>query len=281
MNISMPIPMPPKASDVLVPFAAEGGHWYDKRGEPMYMVMGRDGVMRPTTLRDARKLNLFPSVTTIMRCADAPALNRWKQQQLLLSTLTLPRVEGEDLQAFASRVIDDADEQAKQARDTGTIIHDAIEKVLCDEECEPGYEKHVSGAIKALNDWCGLDGILAEKSFAHPLGFGGKCDAHKLPSDYLAEEGWVSDYKSKDFDESKLPKLYENHSMQLAAYREGFGMPRARCAIIFVSTKVPGLTHLVEVEPTELDRGWEMFSTLVRFWQIKNQYVPSSAEGSA
>ena len=57
-------------------FAAESGHWYQADGTPAYEIVGANGKMRPTTLRDARKLNLYPSVTTIIRLMDAPGLDR-------------------------------------------------------------------------------------------------------------------------------------------------------------------------------------------------------------
>ena len=256
--------------------ATEAGHWYAQDGSPAYEIEGKTG-LRPTTLRDARKLNLSPSVTTIIRCADAPALNNWKQRQILMAALTLPKIEGEDTETYAQRIVRDSQEQANTARDIGTAIHGAIEKWLNWEPCDPTYGLHVTGAGDALKTWCGTDALRPERSFCHPLGFGGKCDVYKKPSLGLDEchPGYVVDFKSKDFTGDKLPDVYENHSMQLAAYREGFGMPDARGAIIYVSTSVPGLTHLVEIDQEELARGWNMFCALLTYWQNKNRYFPN------
>jgi hypothetical protein len=257
--------------------ASEAGHWYTLTGEPAYEVVGKSGELRPTTLRDARKLNLVPSVTTIIKCADAPALNKWMRDQVLMAALTLPKIDGESMEAYAQRIVDDSRQQASTARDIGTTIHGCIEKQLCGEYFDPTFVDHVRDSIRTLGDWCGpLDEIRPERSFAHPLGYGGKCDVHKKPAIDLNEthNGFVADFKSKDFTADKLPNVYENHSMQLAAYREGFDMPLARCAIIYVSTSVPGLTHLVEIEEAELARGWNMFCALLRYWQLKNNYVP-------
>ena len=247
--------------------ATEAGHWYSKTGAPAYEMPAKNGNPRPTTLRDARKLNLVPSVTMIMRCAAAPALEKWKRDQLLMASLTLPRVDGEETDEFAKRVIKDAEDQSKMARELGTTIHGCIEKDLCRQPYDQNYNPHVDGALVVISKWCdGLDDIRPEKSFCHPLGYGGKCDAHK--------EGFVADFKSKDFTTDKLPETYDDHAMQLAAYREGFKMPYARGAIVYVSTSVPGLAHLVEVQEDDLARGWNMFLTLLRFWQFKNRYVP-------
>ena len=54
---------------------AESGHWYDREGNPAYTVIGKNGKPRGTTLRDARTLNLCPSVTTILGVAARPGLD--------------------------------------------------------------------------------------------------------------------------------------------------------------------------------------------------------------
>lgn len=248
-------------------YASESGHWYGPNGEPAYEIEGRDGRMRPTTLRDARQLDLAPSVTMIIRCAAAPALERWKQAQVLASALNLRQLDGEDEGAFKSRILGDAQEVASKAATLGSAIHGCIEKHLLGEVYNKTYSEHVAGAVEALDKWCGVEGVSPEKSFRHPLGYGGKCDIHKKPE-------YVVDFKSKEFSEENLPRTYDNHAMQLAAYREGFSMPNARGAIIYVSTLVPGLTHTVELAEDELARGWNMFRTLLSFWQLKNKFVP-------
>jgi hypothetical protein len=261
------IPMPPAAQ--LVPHASEGGHWYDKKGVCQYTVVGANGLVRASTLRDGRKHGWVPSFSGVENVLAKPALERWKREQLLMSSFTLPRTPNESTDAFAKRVVADSEEQGIKARDLGTEIHNAIEQRLHGSIYNKAYREHVEGALAALEGWCGLDGILPEKSFAHPLGFGGKSDVHKVAPQFIA------DFKCKDFDEKSLPKIYDNHPMQLGAYREGFIIPNARGAIIFVSTRVPGLTHLVEIEEDELVRGWKMFIRCLEIWQIKNRYNSS------
>jgi hypothetical protein len=63
--------------------SAEAVHWYRQDGGPQYTVKAKDGSDRPTTLRDARKLNLVPSVTTILKIAAKPGLEAWKQEQMV------------------------------------------------------------------------------------------------------------------------------------------------------------------------------------------------------
>ena len=71
---------------MLIKPQANSGHWYSKDGSPRYTIEGKTGV-RATTLRDARKHDLVPSVTTILNLLAKPGLDNWKQEQVLLSAL--------------------------------------------------------------------------------------------------------------------------------------------------------------------------------------------------
>lgn len=132
--------------------ASESTHWYTAAGEPAYTQKSKDGSDRPTTLRDARKLNLFPSVTTIIRCAATPGLERWKRQQVLLSALTLPRMDGETEEAWLARVELDWQEQGRQAADRGTEIHAAIESHFAGEPPSEDLLPWVQAAVQAINE---------------------------------------------------------------------------------------------------------------------------------
>ena len=241
-------------------YLKESGHYYTRSGEPMYTVKANNGRDRNTTLRDARKLDLIPSVTTILNVAAKPGLEAWKQQQILLAALTLPKHEGESIDAYAERVIQDSKQQAQDARDLGTDIHAKVQNAF-----EGGSDNDYSVSVKAIlrhayddQEW------ISEQSFAHPQGFGGKVDLHC--------EAAVIDIKTKAFGPEDEPAGYEEHLMQLAAYRQGLLLPNARCANLFVSTTHPNLVSLFEWSNADVTRGWKMFESLLRFWQAKNNY---------
>lgn len=251
--------------------AAESTHWYTRKGEPAYTVAAKDGFQRPTTLRDARKLNLVPSVTTIIRTAAAPGLERWKLDQMMHAALTLPRGATEPEAEWIKRVWTDSQETAKKASERGTAIHAAIQSVYEGIDASgSGYEAHVTGAIVAVEKWWWEFAPLepkAEAAFASPLGFGGKVDLSGTTGN-----GVVLDFKTKEFDKDTDLKTWDEHAMQLAAYREGLGMPKARCAIVYVSVTNPGLSKLIEIPEEELARGWECFVYLLGFWKAKNRF---------
>jgi hypothetical protein len=242
----------------------EQGHWYTRAGEPCYEIKGANGNMRPTTLRDARKLDLVPSVTTIIKQAAAPGLERWKINQTLLSALTLPRIERECEDSYLDRIIRDSQEQARKAADRGTAIHAAIQGHYEGQDTSDAMWPYVRGARNALDKYFGEVYWACERSFAHPLCYGGKCDLHATDL--------VGDIKTKEFDAVDDKKLaWDDHAIQLAAYREGLGIPTAKCFNIFVSTTVPGLCHIHIWSEEEIRRGWKMFQSLLAYWKAKNK----------
>ena len=248
------------------PRASESNHWYTRDGVPMYTVEAKKVGQRATTLRDARSLNLVPSVTTILNVAAKPALLAWMQQQVLLAALTLPRRPDEPEKDYIDRIISDSKEQGKAAADAGTDIHASIQGHYEDKPTGK-HQESVDACVKAIKDHFGDAVWISERSFAHEAGFGGKCDLF-----CAGTLNAVVDIKTKEFTDPDKIGGYDEHLMQLAAYRVGLGIPKARCANVFVSRNVPGLVVVKEWPLEELDTGWEMFMHLLAFWQLKNNH---------
>ena len=253
--------------------SAESVHWYAQDGAPAYTVKAKDGLDRPTTLRDARKMNLVPSVTTVMKVAAKPGLDVWKNEQLLLAAMTLPRRPEETEKEFIARVIIDSKETGKRAAERGTRVHESIERhyrgdnFVEHEDIAREFEKAVFEHFKThpFQPW------ETEVSFSDPMGFGGKVDLYTKP-DESAPVGIVVDAKTKEFGKDDKIDVYDEHLMQLAAYRVGLGMPTARCANVFASVSYPGVIRVVEHSDEDLQRGWEMFCALLNFWKLKNKF---------
>ena len=125
------------------------------------------------------------------------------------------------------------------------------------------------GVGEEIRNRYGVEEFQPEKAFAHELGFGGKVDLHNKQYNSV---GLVIDVKSKEFSDPEKVEAYDEHCMQLSAYRVGLGIPNAVCANIFVSATVPGLVVIKEWNQEELDRGWQMFQALLTFWQVKNNH---------
>ena len=249
--------------------SAESVHWYGQDGSPQYTVKAKDGSDRPTTLRDARKFNLVPSVTTVMKVAAKPGLDVWKNEQLLLAAMTLPRKPEETEKEFIARVVADSKETGKRAAEAGTRIHEEIESHFAGKKSTRGYKVE-----EALFNHFKLDPHqpwLVERSFSSHLGFGGKVDLHCVPDSY-APHGIVADVKTKEFGPDDKVDAYDEHLLQLAAYRDGLGIPNARCANVFVSRSHEGLVKIIEWSEEDLKRGWLMFQCLLNYWKLKNQF---------
>jgi len=244
----------------------ENGHWYTKQGTTAYTTIGKTGE-RPTTLRDAKKLGLLPSVTTIIGVANkGEGLQRWLAEQAILAALTLPRLENEEESVWLSRVMKDSKATGREAAERGTAIHNIIQGYF-EQMYFPEKPAYLDAIDNALNNAFGSQPWLSERSFGHPLGFGGKCDLMAKPINGQGT-GFVVDFKTKTTDLDKIDVWFE-HELQLASYREGLNLPKARCAIVFVN----GTTNqvkLIEVEESRLQKGWECFQHLLRFYQVKN-----------
>lgn len=245
-------------------FATESGHWYDKTGAPQYTCIGKNGAVRNTTLRDARQLGYYPSVTQILKCEAAPALERWKIQQACMACLTLPRLPGEDDDQFMSRALQDSQEQARKASDRGSYLHGLLENTVKGRQPETDQD-----IIAPVMVWLGVNfpgyEWFAERSFANDLGYGGKIDLMGARHGEVV----VIDYKFKaDIIPGK--KLgYDNHCTQLAAYAHGIQWADGRALNLFISSTVPGLIVPIEWKSEELAAGWEAFQCLLRLWKIR------------
>lgn len=241
-------------------FASESGHWYKDDGAPAYSIIGKNGKERPVTLRDARTENLVPSVTTITRLAASPGLDIWKQQQVLMAALTLPRIEGELEADFIARVMRDSKETGSKAAERGTLIHGVLEQAYSRKSFDDAYSVYVVGVMLSVGNLYGDEPWCAEKSFSKD-GYGGKCDLHSPCV--------VIDFKTKEFTKDNLPKAYEEQVIQLAAYRHGLGYPSAKCANVFVSVSEPGLVHIIEHSEEDLVKGLKMFNCLKDYFYLK------------
>lgn len=247
-------------------------HWYDQNGKPCYEVLKADGKsMRGTTLADARKLALVPSVTTVLGVLAKPALETWKVRQGILAALTLPKLEDETEDAYLSRILSDSGQQAKDAADEGTRIHDAIERDFHGLVVEERYRPHVAGVRKHLTEiFPDVKDWVSEKSFCHPWGYGGKVDLHS-PS-----TGIVVDFKGKDGDFTDGKKLAYDQHYQLAAYQAGLcPLSNAVCANVFFSRTHPGKasSHIWTVK--DMYEGWQVFQATLNLWKALKKFDPS------
>lgn len=256
---------------------SESCHWYFKDGRPCYEVKAKskDG-MRPATLRDARELNLLPSVTTILQVLHKFALERWKIEQAVLACMTTPRLENEALDIFLDRVLNVEqiqNQEAKQAADIGTDIHGAIELACMGEGYDEKWKVFVEPVLLELRQF----GVMseAEKIVTSSHGYAGKLDYKAVFKDLYT----IVDFKTCN----DLPKKesWLEHKLQLSGYAyaaadepDNFGS-QLQTANIYISKKEPGKVTTYTHSSTEwFDTFSNGFLPLVKYWQWANQYKP-------
>ncbi|HZF98295.1 MAG TPA: hypothetical protein VEY92_08645 [Pseudoxanthomonas sp.] len=251
----------------------ESSHWYTRAGAAAYQVRSKSGHMRGTTLTDAKKLALVPSVTTVTSIVAKPALTTWLIDQAIHAALTLPRGELSEADYIAAIKVD-GKAQGKAAAEEGDRIHNACEAAIKGERYPAVYREHVRGAMEELYRlFPGVGDWRAEDSFASELGYGGKVDLHS-PS-----TGIVVDFKTKDGDFSDGKRLAYDQDVQLAAYQRGLRLPRNKCANIFVSRTHPGkaASHVWTAE--QIDRAWGEFLCILALWKAQKKFDPSFTQG--
>lgn len=260
-------------------FADQAGHWYKRDGSPAYTVIGKNGKERAATIRDARELDLVPSVTTIMQLEAKPALTRWLIEQGMLSCLTLPRQAGEDDTTFIRRALDDSKQQTRKAADRGSWLHGLIEDSmriggrLCNR-CPKEDEAFIVPVLNWIATMFPDYRWSPERSFASALGYGGKMD---LIGEHPDGRKVIIDYKTKDFVDHGKKLAYDEHCTQLAAYGRGQMWEEFDAVNLFVSTRVSGLLVPYQWSQQEIGRGWRAFQHLLGLWRCRKGYALEEA----
>ena len=233
-------------------------HFYNKQAD---LVKG--------TIRDALKMDLYPSVTTILRCLNKPGINDYIVQQAIMGALTMPRTGEESDIQLMRRIIADGKQAAEDAARVGTDFHALINQYIMTgivniEMIDPQYLK----CLEALYNFFMENKLVgqSEIQFAnHRLGYGGCVDFAGILNDELV----VIDFKTqavKKALKSGLPafKTYPEHAYQLAAYRNALveqcpEYEKAKCINIMISTnpEIPGIK--VKTWPTRHAKNMNVY----------------------
>ena len=252
-------------------------HWYKRDGSPLHTIARKDGKgNRPTTLADAKKLGLLPSVTGITGVLHKEALMNWKARQIAMAAYDKPPQEGETLEYFMERILAASESVKIQAADLGSKVHDALEKLLTEGPQE--VPEDMWPYVKPVQDWKAENYIIYTKveqvvvNLTH--GYAGKCDVfatmpgHKQPL--------VIDYKTRRGDFGPSMKPHDGQGMQLAAYAVanwGEDMLKYVKGInVYISSNEPGKIHAHWHE--SLVPHWEAFKAACVLWRHMKNYDP-------
>ncbi len=271
-------------------------HFYEEleNGEvaPLHLVpVAKDPRrLRPTRMSDYRKMTaegrkLRVSVTEAMKVMSKDALVNWKIDQHLRTAFVdsvmvyasareedkdvrdewgldsiLESIEERNEKSYISEIKRLTELELEKAPKSGTDFHKLMEEYLSGDFDTRDDKYDLCSDVHAnLMKETGGGFLYSEYNFVSD-DYGGQIDLYLNNQD-----GWVIDYKTKT--DKWDTKLYDNHYMQLAAYRQAVA-PEARCAIVFVHLNDEKV-EFVEADEDQLKRGWGMFKCCLDLWYLK------------
>lgn len=246
------------------------GHFYHKDGRPCHEVpRAKGGGMRPTHLGDARKMRLKPSVTTILRNLNKPALTEWLISQAVMAVMTAPRMLNESIDDFVHRVLV-VEKHQDQERDTaaklGKDIHHAIKEALEGKQTPPELQAYIGPVVSFVKEMAGGSKVSTETVVVSDQ-YAGTYDALTLGN------GWLIDYKSAKNMPEKAS--WPEHRLQLSAYANGMPIGAVESTgNLYISTRDPGkfVFHKNPDWRYDYDNG---FRPLLAYWIWSTNYNPA------
>jgi len=250
-------------------------HWYDRDGKAVFEVpKAKGGGMRATTIADARKLGLYPSVTTVLSVLAKPQLVDWQLGQVAGKAYGNPPQDGESQEDYARRIISASQEQVGEAADLGTQIHAALEAHFKGEPVPDGYDAYVY-PVSCLIEKEGIKFREHELRLVNTNdGYAGTTDA--VFTDSIGFNG-ILDFKSRKTKLGQPCTPWETEPMQIAAYCVAkFGSIKYNTtgANVYISTTEPGRVEIVTYSATQLEESWSAFQAALKLWQYLKGYKP-------
>ena len=260
---------------------SDGMHWYDKDGTPRHQVPNAKGDgLRNTTITDAKKRGLFPSVSGITKMLSAPGLEIYKMREVAKQCYLSPPYAGEEMDEYISSMLEKGKDDSKQAMDAGTTIHKAMEQWLTSGTYDE-VTVQVNGETKAVGDFVipavealkGWEFVATEKVLVNqPEGYAGTTDLiAKGPHGQRA----IIDFKSKRTKPGKKIEPLESHRMQLAAYSQAYWQGQGNFwANLYISTTEPGRVQLLSYTADDMAASWRAFLCCRDLWIYSTGYDP-------
>ncbi|NBW20361.1 MAG: hypothetical protein EBR82_71580 [Caulobacteraceae bacterium] len=232
----------------------QAGHWYTQEGESAHVVIGKNGNERNTTVTDARKMGLLPSVTSVLGIMDKPQLTAWK--------ITLPKEDGETLEEYAKRVVKDSKQSTTKAAEHGTKMHECMENILLGRAVS--RDETLAPYIKTFKEWA-EDNV--EKTYwceraLVGAGYAGRCDAYVR----LKRIGdAIIDLKNRKVN-PKYDPFYDSDCAQLWAYRIASENPKAACVSVVLAANDPETLVIHQWSEEELHEAGIAFQAMLKVW---------------
>ena len=254
---------------------SESYHWYNGVGSSAHF--RADG--SNTTLRDARKENLYPSATTIISVLEKPQLSKWIKENAIKTAFQNLPLDGEEMEGYVRRISNLAYRETSSAAQFGTDFHKSAEDYFNGKPMDERFRQQLSPVI----EWKESKGISFDKlehQFASTKhGFGGTVDI--ICSNQEGQK-MIADYKTRKSNPKYKMRPYGQEILQIGAYSCGVYGEEAVLndevfgCNIFVSSTEPGVVQIHGYKPDEVRKGWELFQALAEVWFKVKKYDPRS-----
>lgn len=259
----------------------ETGHYYLPTGEPCH-----------GDLRQAKKQKAYPSPTTILGAVLArPGLDNWKQEQAILQSLTLPKLDGELDPDFARRVVAASKGELQAAADRGTYVHELAEAAVGGREpaeLRAGFEPHWE-SLKYWSKFCYKVHKCEEVVVNHEEGYAGRVDLICEWGDKHEQTTEVVDFKTRKFkkvgrlipdmpghathDEPHKVDSYDTDIIQLAAYAYAVFDEPVAARSVYIDPATGALENKLWT-PEEVEEAFEIFKNVLAIWRWMKNYDP-------
>ena len=288
------------------------GHYYTHDGEPQHYQVtasGKNkGKKRGTTIRDAKKYKLLPSVSEICSQLESNGLTTWKIRQALTHGHEIAGQHKfpEATETFIGRATGMLKEETEGYADFGSMVHDAIERYI-KSEISGVPENFTLQEVSYIDRWNSVlhatfpDFVYlgTEVPFGNStLGYGGCVDV--LGYDRTLGVFAVPDLKTKKTKENTAFYISEKYPLQLCAYRDGFnqfdkldfskcpealellkgrshGFPAETTIIgnLYLSSTEETRQEWVEIPKDENETSSKTFSLLRQMYFLRKNYDPT------
>lgn len=238
--------------------------WYDKDGKIVEEIKGKNGKMRPPTVRDARENGYFPSVTTILDQMSKPALTQYFINEALSVAYDNKGILKKPKDQAIAILAKKAKEDGGNAADFGTLLHDHVERFLKAKEgeiiemqgdvkqfVEPVFEYIIANGIKGTSEQALIINCEGGRKVA------GTVDNH--------DDEVIRDFKTQRTKDGKFT-CYPSWLWQISGYNLNLKKPKGE--IIAISSTEPGLIKKFEFTKEDLEKGTRIFNLLVELFYL-------------
>lgn len=234
-------------------------------------------------MRDARKLELYPSVTTVLQLLAKPGLDSWKYGQIIEAAWGGSSGDTHEV------VLASAFATVDLAADFGTQVHAGISSRLLGQEFF-STDIRVLQCVRGFWEWYDKQKLINLERTEHVFvnqewGYAGTVDSIGGVEElnpvkngtHLAVgpvfKPAIFDFKTQEADSLSDFNLYDpDYPLQLAGYALGTGNPDHKRVSVMISRTTPGLVKLHEWGDN--DRYNAMWVCLLGLWQLKHKYYP-------